>query len=77
MINFWNILKTNTKFVIIAIIIALIVIVIIGIILYVIFHKPTTTESFEESNKYVGNNVIWSFCQAWRNSIIGNINKKN
>ena len=76
MFDFWNNLKTGTKIAVIIVIIALIAVV-IGIILYVIFHKPNTSESFEESNKYVGNNVIWSFCQAWRNSIIGSINKKN
>ena len=76
MFDFWNNLKTGTKVVIIIVIIAFIIVV-IGIILYVIFHKPNTTENFEESNKYVGNNVIWTFCQAWKNSIIGSINKKN
>lgn len=76
MFNFWNNLNPYTKVVVVIIIIAIIV-VIIGIILYVIFHKPNTSENFEESNKYVGNNVIWSFCQSWRNSIIGSINKKN
>ena len=75
MFDFWNNLKTGTKVIIIIVIIAFIALV-IGIISYIIFHKPNTTESFEESNKYVGNNVIWSFCQAWRNSIIGSINKK-
>ena len=75
MFDFWNNLKTGTKIAVVIVIIALIAVV-IGIILYVIFHKPNRTESFEESNKYVGNNVIWSFCQAWRNSIIGSINKK-
>ena len=76
MFEFWNNLKTGTKIVIVIAIIVFIVLV-IAIILYVIFYKPKTTESFEESNKYVGNNVIWTFCQAWKNSIIGSINKKN
>lgn len=75
MFDFWNNLKTYAKVVVIVVIVALVVTV-IGIILYVIFRKPKTSESFEESNKYIGNNVIWSFCQAWRNSIIGSINKK-
>lgn len=76
MVKFWNNLNLWQKIGIIVIFI-LVVVVIIGIILYIIFHKKDSKEKFTESDEYVGNNVIWSFCKAWRDGILGIVNKKN
>lgn len=69
MFKFWDSLATWKKITIIVIFV-LIIAVIFGIILYIILHKKDHKESFTETNNYEGDNVIWSFCEAWRDSIL-------
>lgn len=75
MFKFWNNLNTWGKITIIVIFV-IIIVAIFGIILYIILHKKEHKESFTETNDYTGDNVIWSFCEAWRNSILDIVNGK-
>lgn len=75
MFKFWDNLATWKKITIIVVFV-LIIAAIFGIILYIILHKKDHKESFTETDKYTGDNVIWSFCEAWRNSILDAVGVK-
>lgn len=76
MFEFWNNLNIWKK-ILIVVVFALIIATLIGIILYILLHKTDHKESFTESDEYTGNNVIWSFCKAWRDGILGIINNQD